>query len=47
MLEVEKQRYHYYYDIEKDTASILVYTDYYYDDTDCLGVDFYQYNLDG
>ena len=45
--EVEKQRYHYYYDIEKDTASILVYTDYYYDDTDCLGVDFYQYNLDG
>ena len=43
--EAAQQRYHYYYDCNNDTASILIYTDYYYDGTDCMGVDFYQYNL--
>ena len=41
-----KQRYHYYYDVEDNNASILVYTDYYYDNTNGMGVDFFQFNLE-
>lgn len=44
--EVAQQRYSYYYDIEQDRASIVVYTEYYYDDTEAMGVDLYEYDLE-
>ena len=44
--EPYQQRYCYYYEAESKTASILVFTDYYYDDTDSTGVDLYTYELD-
>lgn len=43
--EALSQTYHYYYDIDNETASILVYTTYYFDGTNSLGVDFYQYPI--
>lgn len=43
--EAAQQTYHYYYDVENETACILVYTDYYFDGTDAMGVDLYTYNL--
>ena len=44
--EPYQQRYCYYYEAESKTASILVFTDYYFDDTDATGVDLYTYDLD-
>ncbi|MBR4132786.1 MAG: hypothetical protein IKT99_07385 [Oscillospiraceae bacterium] len=44
--EAYQQRYCYYYEAESKTASILVFTDYYFDDTDATGVDLYTYDLD-
>lgn len=43
--EAFQQRYCYYFDAENETASILVYTDYYFDGTDAKGVDLYVYDL--
>lgn len=33
------------FDVEKETACILVYTSYYFDGTDAMGVDLYIYDL--
>ncbi len=43
--EASQQSYYYYYDVENERACILVYTTYYFDGTDTMGVDLYQYNL--
>jgi hypothetical protein len=43
--ELAQQRYRYYYEIEKKTANIIVYTEYYFDGTSATGVDTYYYNL--
>ncbi len=44
--EVDGQSYCYYYDLEQKQAYILVYTDYYYDGTEAMGVDLYEYKLE-
>ena len=41
-----QQRYSYYYEAESRTASILVFTDYAFDDTGATDVDVYSYSLD-
>ena len=43
--EVIQQRYCYYFDVENNQPCILVYTDYYYDGTEAIGVDVYTYLL--
>lgn len=44
--EAKQQRYYYYYDLESKTASILVYTEYYLDETEATSVDVYTYPLE-
>lgn len=43
--EPSGQRYYFQYDIEQDKPYILIYTDYYYDGTQAIGVDSYEYEL--
>ena len=43
--EAVRQRYHYYYDMESKKTCILVYTEYLFDGTDTMGVDFHVYDL--
>ena len=40
-----RQRYYFHYDIDQDRPYIQVYTDYYYDGTQAIGVDSYEYGL--
>ena len=44
--EAKQQRYYYYYDVESEKASILVYTEYYLDETEATSVDLYTYPLE-
>lgn len=43
--EAISQRYNFYYDIELNRPCIRVYTDYYYDGTEAMGVDFFEYDF--
>ena len=41
-----RQRYYFHYDIDQDRPYIQIYTDYYYDGTQAIGVDSYEYELE-
>ena len=43
--EAISQRYNFYYDLDSNRPYICIYTEYYYNGTNSIGVNSYEYDL--